>query len=148
MVVHFSQDAVNVQVDSGLYPDRWREEPYFSKLVRMVAQRHHEERKPRLCHPRRRVVTTSSCFSGEPSPRSAVRHRVPACRGQKPSATGRQVAEHLQRLHERVGEIQRVREEFGYCAIPDDEVDPVPALSARPSAVAPLVPELRCGHAG
>ena len=33
--------------------------------------------------------------------------------------------EHLQRLHGRVAEIQRIREEFGYCAIPDDD-DPHP----------------------
>jgi hypothetical protein len=31
MVVHFSQDAVNVQVDPD-HADRWRQEPYFSKL--------------------------------------------------------------------------------------------------------------------
>ena len=32
IIVHFSQDAVNVTVDDHC-PDRWREEPYFSKLV-------------------------------------------------------------------------------------------------------------------
>lgn len=32
IVVHFSQDAVNVTVDDDC-PDRWREEPYFSKLA-------------------------------------------------------------------------------------------------------------------
>jgi len=31
MVVHFSQDAVNVMVDPSC-PDRWRQEPYFGKL--------------------------------------------------------------------------------------------------------------------
>ena len=31
MVPHFSQDAVNVQVDPA-FPDRWQQEPYFSKL--------------------------------------------------------------------------------------------------------------------
>jgi hypothetical protein len=33
--------------------------------------------------------------------------------------------EHLHRLHDRIAEIQRIREEFGYCAIPDDD-DPYP----------------------
>jgi hypothetical protein len=37
--------------------------------------------------------------------------------------------EHLQRLHERVAEIQRIREEFGFCAIPDDD-DPYPPYRA------------------
>jgi hypothetical protein len=35
--------------------------------------------------------------------------------------------EHLQRLHDRVNEIQRIRNEFGHCAIPDDaDDDPYP----------------------
>src|SRR6185437_12147031 len=34
MVVHFSRDAVNVQVDPSC-PDRWREEPYASKLCEL-----------------------------------------------------------------------------------------------------------------
>src|SRR3954453_16764857 len=32
IIVHFSQDAVNVTVDDHC-PDRWREEPYFGKLA-------------------------------------------------------------------------------------------------------------------
>jgi hypothetical protein len=33
--------------------------------------------------------------------------------------------EHAQRLNERAAEIQRIQQEFGYCAIPDDD-DPYP----------------------
>ena len=48
--------------------------------------------------------------------------------------------EHLQRLNDRVAEIQRIRQEFGHCVIPDDD-DPYPpyradllALSKNPRA--------------
>ena len=35
--------------------------------------------------------------------------------------------EHLQRLHERIAEIERIRQEFGSCAIPDNaDDDPTP----------------------
>jgi hypothetical protein len=33
--------------------------------------------------------------------------------------------EHLHRLHDRITEFRRIREEFGHCAIPDDD-DPHP----------------------
>ncbi|MGX1149118.1 Fe-S-cluster containining protein [Bradyrhizobium ottawaense] len=52
IIVHFSQDAVNVTVDDHC-PDRWREEPYFSKLAEWSLKWDQADRKPRLCHSRR-----------------------------------------------------------------------------------------------
>ncbi len=125
MVVHFSQDAVNVQVDSA-NPDRWRQEPYFSKLCEwslngitrngnrgyatLVAVGY-----DKFLLLGRTIVPDPTLFGTAFLPVAAETFRYWKARSQ----------EHLQRLHERVGEIQRIREEFGYCAIPDDE-DPYP----------------------
>ena len=40
--------------------------------------------------------------------------------------------EHLQRLHERIAEIERIRQEFGSCAIPETEDDD-PQAPYRPA---------------
>ena len=125
MVVHFSQDAVNVQVDPA-HPDRWQQEPYFSKLsewslngitrngnrgyATLVAVGY-----DKFLLLGRTIVPDPTLFGTAFLPVARETFRYWKARSQ----------EHLQRLHERVGEIQRIREEFGYCAIPDDE-DPYP----------------------
>ena len=126
MVVHFSQDAVNVQVDPS-YPDRWRQEPYFSKLcewslngIRMMnGNRGYATLivagPDKFLLLGRTVVPDPTLFGTAFLPVAPETFRYWKARSQ----------EHLQRLHERITEIQRVREEFGHCAIPEDD-DPYP----------------------
>lgn len=146
MVVHFSQDAVNVQVDAD-HPDRWRQEPYFSKLaewslngIRMNGNRGYatlvcvgSSEKYLLLG--RTIVPEPTLFGTAFLPVALETFRY-----WKASSK-----EHLQRLHERITEIQRIREEFGYCAIPEDD-DPYPPyrpallrLSKIPPKEPPLV---------
>ena len=126
MVVHFSQDAVNVQVDPA-YPDRWREEPYFSKLsewslrgIRVNGDRSFATlvavgSSDKFLLLGRTVVPEPTLFGTAFMPVAPETFRYWKARSQ----------EHLHRLHERVIEIQRIRQEFGHCAIPDDD-DPYP----------------------
>jgi hypothetical protein len=126
MVVHFSQDAVNVQVDPD-HAGRWQQEPYFSKLsewslngIRAGGNRSYAtlvavggSEKYLLLG---RTIVPEPTLHGTaflPVARETFRY----WKARSP--------EHLQRLHERVGEIQRIRQEFGYCAIPEDD-DPYP----------------------
>ena len=126
MVVHFSQDAVNVQVDPD-YPDRWREEPYFSKLaewslrgIRTSGGRGYATlvavgASHKFLLLGRTIVPEPTLFGTAFLPVATETFRYWKARSQ----------EHLHRLHERVTEIQRIREQFGYCAIPEDD-DPYP----------------------
>jgi hypothetical protein len=126
IVVHFSQDAVNVQVDAA-HPDRWRKEPYFSKLsewslngIRANGNRRYatlvavgDSDKYLLLG--KTVVPEPTLFGTAFLPVAAETFRYWKANS----------AEHLQRLQERVNEIQRVRQQYGYCAIPEDD-DPYP----------------------
>jgi hypothetical protein len=125
MVVHFSQDAVNVQVDPG-YPDRWRQEPYFSKLcewslngIRMNGSRSYAtlvvSGPDKFLLLGRTIVPEPTLFGTAFLPVAAETFRYWKARS----------PEHLHRLYGRITEIQRIQEEFGYCAIPDDD-DPYP----------------------
>ena len=130
IVVHFSQDAVNVQVDAA-HPDRWRQEPYFSKLsewslngLRMSGGPGYatlvavgDSEKYLLLG--RTIVADPTMFGTAFLP---VAHET--FRYWKATSP-----EHLQRLQERVTEIQRIRQEFGHCAIPHDD-DPYPPYRA------------------
>jgi hypothetical protein len=130
MVVHFSQDAVNVQVDPS-FPDRWRQEPYFSKLcewslngIRMNGNRGYATlvmvgSSDKFLLLGRTAVPDPTLFGTAFLPVTPETFRYWKARS----------PEHLQRLHERVAEIQRIREEFGFCAIPDDD-DPYPPYRA------------------
>lgn len=130
MVVHFSQDAVNVQVDPE-FPDRWRQEPYFSKLcewslngIRMNGNRGYATlvmvgSSDKFLLLGRTAVPDPTLFGTAFLPVTPETFRYWKARS----------PEHLQRLHERVAEIQRIREEFGFCAIPDDD-DPYPPYRA------------------
>ncbi len=125
IVVHFSQDAVNVQVDPNC-PDRWREEPYFSRLselslngIRVSGNRSYATL----------VVVGPDKFlllgrTAVPDPTLFGTAFVPL-RGDTFHYWKARSQEHAQRLHERVAEIHRVQQEFGFCAIPDDD-DPYP----------------------
>jgi Fe-S-cluster containining protein len=125
MVVHFSQDAVNVQVDPA-YPNRWRQEPFFSKLsewslngIRMKGNRSYATLvvvgSDKFLLLGRTIVPDPTIFGTAFLPVTQDTFRYWKARSQ----------EHLRRLHERTTEIHRIREEFGYCAIPDDD-DPHP----------------------
>ncbi|MBR0776538.1 YkgJ family cysteine cluster protein [Bradyrhizobium diazoefficiens] len=123
IIVHFSQDAVNVTVDDHC-PDRWREEPYFSKLaewslngIRRIGNRGYAtlvvSGKNRYLLLGRTIVPDPTLFGTAFLPLTADTFRFWR-------ATS---AEHLQRLHERIAEIERIRQEFGACAIPENEDD-------------------------
>ena len=125
MVVHFSENAVNVQVDAGC-PHRWREEPYFSKLCELSLNGIRPSGNPgyatlvvaasdRFLLLGRTAVPDPTVFGTAFVPVTAETFRYWKARSQ----------EHAQRLNERVMEIQRIRQQFGYCAIPDDD-DPHP----------------------
>lgn len=125
LVVHFSQDAVNVQVDSNT-PDRWRQEPYFSKLCEWSLNGIRRTGNPgyatlvavgydKFLLLGRTIVPDPTLFGTAFMPVTPETFRYWKATSQ----------EHLHRLHERVAEIQRIREEFGRCAIPDDD-DPYP----------------------
>jgi hypothetical protein len=126
MVVHFSQDAVNVQVDSA-HPDRWRQEPYFSKLsewslngIRMNGNRGYATLV--AVGGSEKYLLLGRTVVPEPTPFGTAFLPVARETFRYWKATS---PEHLGRLHERVNEIQRIRNEFGYCAIPEDD-DPYP----------------------
>jgi Fe-S-cluster containining protein len=125
IVVHFSEGAVNVQVDPAC-ADRWKEEPYFSKLcewslngITMNGGRAYATLvivgSDKFLLLGRTVVPDPTLFGTAFLPVSRDTFRYWKATSQ----------EHLQRLNARVAEIRRVREEFGYCAIPDDD-DPYP----------------------
>ena len=113
MVVHFSQDAVNVQVDPGC-PDRWRQEPYFSKLcewslngIRMNGNRGYATLvvvgSDKFLLLGRTIVPDPTLFGTAFLPVTPETFRYWKARSQ----------EHLHRLNDRIAEIQRIREEFG-----------------------------------
>jgi Fe-S-cluster containining protein len=129
MVVHFSQDAVNVQVDPAC-PDRWRQEPYFSKLcewslngIRMTGNPGYATLvvvgSDKFLLLGRTIVPDPTLFGTAFLP--VAREMFRYWKAGSP--------EHLRRLNDRVLEIQRIRQEFGYCAIPDDD-DPHPPYRA------------------
>lgn len=140
MVVHFSQDAVNVHVDPAC-PDRWRQEPYASKLcewslngIRMSGNRNYATLvvvgSDKFLLLGRTAVPEPTLFGTAFMPVTSETFHYWKARSQ----------EHLHRLHGRIAEIARIREEFGHCAIPDDD-DPYPPyrpallrLSGNPSA--------------
>lgn len=123
LIVHFSQDAVNVTVDDHC-PDRWLEEPYFSKLsewslngIRRINNRGYAtlvvSGANRFLLLGKTIVSDPTLFGTAFLPLTTDTFRFW-------KATS---AEHLQRLHERVAEIERIRQEFGSCAIPENEDD-------------------------
>lgn len=125
LVVHFSQDAVNVQVDSS-YPDRWQEEPYFSKLREWSLNGLRRTGNPgyatliavgydKFLLLGRTIVPDPTLFGTAFIPVTSDTFRYWKARS----------PEHLQRLNERIAEIHRIRQEFGRCSIPDDD-DPYP----------------------
>lgn len=125
IVVHFSGGAVNVQVDPNC-PDRWREEPYFSKLCELSLNGIRANGSPgyatlvvagsdKFLLLGRTAVPDPTLFGTAFIPITAETFHYWKARSQ----------EHAQRLHERVNEIRRIQQEFGYCAIPDDD-DPYP----------------------
>jgi len=139
-VVHFSQDAVNVQVDPN-YPDRWREEPYFSKLSEWSLTGIRRTDRPgyatlvivgsdKFLLLGRTIVPDPTLFGTAFLPVTSDTFRYWKATSQ----------EHLQRLHDRISEMQRIHQEFGSCAIPEDD-DPYPPyrpalleLSKHPNA--------------
>lgn len=129
MVVHFSQDALNVQVDPS-YPDRWSQEPYFSKLsewslngIRMNGGRSYATL---IVSGSDKFLLLGRTVVPEPTPFGTAFLPVGADTFRYWKASS---PEHLQRLQDLVAEIQRIREEFGYCAIPGDD-DPYPPYRA------------------
>ncbi|SEC27640.1 zinc/iron-chelating domain-containing protein [Bradyrhizobium erythrophlei] len=125
MVPHFGLDALNVQVDLD-DPDRWREEPYFNKLCELSLKGLRvSEGRPyatlvivgdgRYLLLGRTIVPDPTLFGTAFVPITHDTFRYWKARS----------LEHLQRLNDRVMEIQRIQQEFGYCAIPDDD-DPSP----------------------
>ncbi|MBR0694563.1 YkgJ family cysteine cluster protein [Bradyrhizobium lablabi] len=125
MVLHFGLDALNVQVDLGC-PDRWRQEPYFSKLCELSLDGLRVNGSRRYAT---LVVVGSDKFlllgrTIVPDPTLFGTAFVPLAHEKFHYWKARSL-EHLQRLNERVVEIQRIQQEFGYCALPDDD-DPYP----------------------
>jgi hypothetical protein len=126
IVVHFSQDAVNVQVDPD-HPERWRQEPYFSKLSEWSLNGIRRNGNPgyatlvavggseKFLLLGRTIVPEPTLFGTAFLPVAAETFRYWKARS----------PEHLQRLQGRVNEIQNIRQEYGYCAIPEDD-DPYP----------------------
>lgn len=132
IIVHFSQDAVNVTVDDHC-PDRWREEPYFSKLaewslngIKRIGNRGYAtlivSGTERFLLLGRTIVPEPTLFGTAFLPLTADTFRFWRATSQ----------EHLQRLHERIAEIERIRQEFGSCAIPENEDDD-PQAPYRPA---------------
>jgi Fe-S-cluster containining protein len=127
IVVHFSQDAVNVTVDDDC-PDRWREEPYFSKLaewsmngIRRIGNRGYATL---VVSSENRFLLLGRTVVPDPTPSGTAFLPLTPDTFRFWRATS---PEHLQRLHERIAEIERIRREFGSCAIPPNEDDdPVP----------------------
>ena len=125
MVPHFGLDALNIQVDLDCR-DRWREEPYFSKLSALSLSG--------LLANSKRNYATLVIVGAE---RYLLLGRTivpdPTLFGTAFVPNGRETfhywkaksLEHLARLNERVMEIHRIQQEFGDCAIPLDD-DPHP----------------------
>ena len=129
MVVHFSQGALNVAVDPTC-PDRWRQEPFFSKLCELSLNGIRVSGTPPYAT---LVVVGSNKFlllgrTVVPDPTPIGTAFVPVTPDTFRCWKARS-PEHLQRLNDRVAEIQRIRQEFGHCAIPDDD-DPYPPYRA------------------
>jgi Fe-S-cluster containining protein len=125
LVMHFSGDTVNVQVDPNC-PDRWRQEPYFSKLCELSLNGIRARGSPgyatlvfvgsdKFLLLGRTAVPDPTLFGTAFVPVTPETFRYWRARSQ----------EHAQRLNERAAQIQRIQQEFGYCAIPDDD-DPYP----------------------
>jgi hypothetical protein len=125
IVLHFSQDAVNVQVDPRR-GDRWREEPYFSKLCEWSLMGIRRTGRPgyatlvvvgsdKFLLLGRTIVHDPTLFGTAFLPVTPDTFRY--WKATSP--------EHLQRLNDRITEIARIQQEFGSCAIPDDD-DPYP----------------------
>jgi hypothetical protein len=125
IVVHFSERALNVQVDPSC-PDRWRQEPYFGKLRELSLNGIRMSGNPgyatlvvvgsdKFLLLGRTVVPEPTLFGTAFVPIAPETFHYWKARSQ----------EHARRLHDRVAEIQRIQREFGYCAIPDDD-DPYP----------------------
>jgi Fe-S-cluster containining protein len=140
MVVHFSGDAVNVQVDPD-YPDRWRQEPYFSKLCEWslngIRRNGNAGYATLVAVGSDRFLLLGRTIVQDPTPFGTAFLPVgpETFRYWKASSH-----DHLQRLNDRIAEIWRIQSEFGYCAIPDDD-DPYPPyrdallrLSGNPEA--------------
>ena len=132
IVLHFSLDALNVQVDIE-NPDRWREEPYFSKLcelslkgIKVGGGRSYAtlvivgDEKYMLLG--RTLVPEPTLFGTAFVPLGNDTFRYW-------KATS---LEHLQRLGERVAEMQRIQHEFGHCAVPENDDDD-PRAPYRPA---------------
>jgi hypothetical protein len=125
MVVHFSQDAINVQVDPSC-SDRWQQDPYMSKLcewslngIKMNGGRPYATLvivgSDKFLVLGRTIVPNPTLYGTAFLPVARETFRYWKARSQ----------DHLHRLNARITEIQRIREEFGYCAIPEDD-DPYP----------------------
>jgi Fe-S-cluster containining protein len=124
LVVHFSQDAINVAVDPR-FAERWREAPYFDKLCEWSLNGIRAGGRPyatlivvgadKFLLLGRTIVPEPTLFGTSFLPVAPTVFRYWKANSQ----------EHLQRLNERVAEIVRIREEFGYCSIPEDD-DPYP----------------------
>jgi hypothetical protein len=125
LVVHFSQGALNVAVDPAC-PDRWREEPYFSKLCELslngIRVNGHGGYATLIVVGSNRFLLLGRTAVADPTPFGTAFVPITPDTFQVWKARS---PEHLQRLQERVAEIQRIRQEFGSCAIPDDD-DPWP----------------------
>ena len=130
MVPHFSLDALNVQVDLD-YRDRWREEPYFSKLaelslngLRVTAKRAYATLvivgNEKYLMLGRTIVPDPTLYGTAFAPITHDTFRYWKARS----------LEHLARLNDRVIEIQRIQQEFGYCALPERLVGPVTTARA------------------
>jgi hypothetical protein len=139
IVPHFSLDALNIQVDLDC-PDRWREEPYFSKLCELSLNGLRAN-GPRSYATLVIVGSDKYLLLGRtivPDPTLFGTAFVPITRDTFRYWKARSL-EHSQRLNDRVMEIQRIQQELGYCALPDDD-DPHPPY--RP-ALLQLSNELR-----
>ncbi|UGY15288.1 YkgJ family cysteine cluster protein [Bradyrhizobium septentrionale] len=125
MVAHFGLDTLNVQVDIDA-PDRWREEPYFSKLCELSLKGLRvSEGRPyatlvivgddRYLLLGRTIVPDPTLFGTAFVPITHDTFHYWKAKS----------LENLRRLNDRVMEIQRIQQEFGYCAIPEDD-EPTP----------------------
>ncbi len=119
----FSQDAVNFTVNDDC-PDRWREEPCFSKLaewslngIRRIGNRGYATL---VVSSADRFLLLGRTIVPEPTPFETAFLPLTADAFRFWRATS---PEHLRRQHERIAEIERIRQEFGSCAIPENEDD-------------------------
>lgn len=125
MVPHFGLDALNIQVDLD-NRDRWREEPYFSRLSELSLSGLRVGGNRRFAT---LVIVGDDRYlllgrTIVPDPTLFGTAFVPLTRDTFHYWKAKSL-DHLHRLNERVMEIQRIQQEFGSCAIPDDD-DPHP----------------------